>query len=181
MIERPVRIGDIIEVDEHLGRVEVVGARCTRIRRFDGVELLVPNSKLLENNVINRTLSDKKFRTTVTVGIAYGSPTRQAAEIIQTIVVEHPDILPDPKPEVFFSEFGDNALIFEVYFWVEVASMMDIRRIRSDVRFSIDNKFSETGIVIAFPQRDMHLDTVRPIDIRIIDNKNHSEAKNIKD
>jgi len=171
MIERPVRIGDMIEVDTDIGVVEEVGARCTRIRRFDGVELLVPNSKLLENNVVNRTLSDKKYRTTVTVGIAYGSPTRQAAEIIQTIVVEHPNILPDPEPEVFFNEFGDSALIFEVYFWVEVASIMDIRRIRSDVRFNIDNKFRETGIVIAFPQRDMHLDTARPVDIRIVNEK----------
>lgn len=171
MIERPVRIGDIIEVDENLGRVEVVGARCTRIRRVDGVELLVPNSKLLESNVTNRTFSDKKYRTTVTVGVAYGSPTKLVAEIIQTIVDDHPDILPDPKPEVFFSEFGDSALIFEVFFWVEVERMMDIKRIRSEVRFSIDNRFRETGIVIAFPQRDMHLDTARPVDVRIVNDK----------
>ncbi|MCF7811689.1 mechanosensitive ion channel [bacterium] len=171
MIERPVRIGDIIEVDTDIGKVEEVGARCTRIRRFDGVEMLVPNSKLLENNVINRTLSDKKIRTTVTVGVAYGSPTKQTSDVIQTVVDGHKDILPDPKPEVFFSEFGDSALIFEVYFWVEAASMMDIRRIRSDIRFKIDDKFREAAIVIAFPQRDMHIDSLRPIDIHIVDQK----------
>lgn len=168
MIERPVRIGDLIEVDIHLGRVENIGARCTRIRRVDGVEILVPNSMLLENNITNRTFSDKKFRTTVTVGVAYGSPTVEVAEIINRIVREHPEVLQDPRAEVFFTDFGDNALIFEIYFWVEVDRLMEIRRIQSEIRFSIDEEFRKAQIVIAYPQRDIHMDTLKPLDIRIV-------------
>lgn len=168
MIERPVRIGDLIEVDTHLGRVDRVGARCTRIRRVDGVEILVPNSKLLESNVINRTLTDKNYRTTISVGVAYGSPTDQVAEILRHIVNNQPDVLPHPKPEVIFQDFGDNALIFKVFFWVDVDSVMEVRRIESEIRFSIDKQFRENSITIAFPQRDTHLDTLRPLDVRII-------------
>ncbi len=169
MIERPVRIGDLIEVDIHLGRVEYIGARCTRIRRVDGIEILVPNSMLLENNITNRTFSDKKFRANVVVGVAYGSPTKQAADIIISIVRGHTEVLTEPEPEVFFIDFGDNALVFEVFFWVEVDRMMDIRRIQSEVRFSIDEEFRKAEIVIAYPQRDVHMDTLKPLDIRIVD------------
>ncbi|MDP8208470.1 MAG: mechanosensitive ion channel [Candidatus Electryonea clarkiae] len=168
MIERPVRIGDLIEIDTHLGRVDVVGARCTRIRRLDGVELLVPNSKLLESNVINRTLTDKKFRASVAVGVAYGSPTRQVVEIMQSVVDKNSDILVDPKPHVFFSKFGSNSLDFETMFWIEVNTTTEIRRIRSNVMLAIDDAFREAGIVIAFPQRDVHLGTLRPLNVNLI-------------
>lgn len=168
MIERPVRIGDLIEVDSHLGRVNEVGARCTKIRLVDGVELLVPNSKLLESNVINRTLTDRKFRASISVGVAYGSPTRKVLSIIERIVKENSRILQEPKPEVFFTEFGSSSLDFDAIFWVEVNTTTEIRRICSDVRLEIDNIFKENGIVIAFPQLDLHVDSAQPIDIRIL-------------
>ena len=168
MIERPVRIGDIIEVESHLGIIEDIGARCTRMRRFDGIEVLIPNSKLLENNVVNRTLSDRRYRTTVTVGVAYGSPIEKVAEIIRNIALNHPDILTEPKPEVFFQDFGDSALLFEVFFWIEVNMISDIRRIRSDLRFRIDKEFREQKITIAFPQQDTHIDTRHPIEVKVI-------------
>jgi potassium efflux system protein len=168
LTERPVRIGDLIEVDSELGRVTEIGGRCTRIRRVDGVEMLVPNSVLLENNLVNRTLSDNLVRTSVTVGVAYGSPTERVAEIIQGVVDRHPEILPDPKPIVVFQDFGDSALVFEVYFWVEIAEMMDLRRVRSDVRFRIDELFRAAGVTIAFPQRDVHLDASGPLEVRLV-------------
>jgi small-conductance mechanosensitive channel len=168
MIERPVRVGDFIEVGTDLGRVVSVGARCTSIRRFDGVEMLLPNSSLLENNLVNRTLTDKQVRTSVSVGVAYGSPVKQVAEIIDSVARQHPEVLSEPGPVVLFQEFGDNALNFEVLFWAEMTRTRDLRTIRSDIRFGIDEMFRDAGITIAFPQRDVHLDSTSPVEVRLV-------------
>jgi len=167
MSEKPVRIGDFIEIDEHTGLVERIGNRSTRIRRVDGVHVLVPNSQMLERVVVNWTLVDLKIRTVVRVGVAYGSPAEQVAELMMKAASGHESVLPDPAPLVAFEDFGDNALIFDVYFWCEVDTAGGLRQIRSDIRFTIDRLFREQGIVIAFPQRDVHLDTTRPLDIRL--------------
>ena len=167
MFEQPVRIGDLVEVEAHHGRIEEIRFRCTRIRRNDGVDVLVPNSTLLEKNVINWTLSDKRIRTSIQVGVVYGSPTSLVATLIRKAVEEHGLVLDRPEPILVFQDFGDNSLVFEVYFWLEVATMMDVKVICSDVRFRIDKLFREAGIVIAFPQRDVHLDAAQPLEIRL--------------
>ena len=179
MFEQPVRIGDLIEVDADLGQVANIGARCTRIRRVDGIEMLVPNSKLLENTVVNRTLSDRLIRTSVIVGVAYGSPTRQVAEIIGQVAKDHPDVLGAPPPQVIFNDFGDSSLVFEVYFWADVRSMMQLRKICSDLRFEIDDRFREAGITIAFPQRDVHLDSIGPVDVRVLPSEPQANDKDL--
>lgn len=158
MWERPIRIGDFLEVDDARGRVEAINTRSTRIRRTDGVHMLIPNSKLLENTVVNWTLIDRLTRTSVRVGVAYGSSCKQVAELIEKATIEQEEILNEPKPVVIFEDFGDNALIFESYFWVNATVERDLRQIRSQVRFKIDELFNDAGIVIAFPQRDVHLD-----------------------
>jgi small-conductance mechanosensitive channel len=158
MGERPIRIGDFIELGEVRGRVEAINNRSTRIRRTDGVHLLVPNSALLETTVVNWTLMDDMARTSVVVGVAYGSPVRKVQELMLSICREHPEVLDHPEPEVFFQDFGDSALVFEAYFWLHARSEGGRRRVRSDIRFAIDEAFAEHGIVIAFPQRDVHVD-----------------------
>ncbi|MCV2884106.1 mechanosensitive ion channel [Aestuariibacter sp. AA17] len=158
MWERPIRIGDFLEVESAKGRVEAINTRSTRFRRTDGVHMLIPNSKLLENTVVNWTLKDKLIRTTVRVGVAYGSPARTVKTLIEQAVSESANVLQDPAPLVIFDDFGDNALMFEVYFWIEATVERDLRVIRSDIRFRIDELFSENNIVIAFPQRDVHVD-----------------------
>ena len=120
--------------------------------------MLVPNSQLLENMVVNWTLIDKKTRSIVRVGVAYGSPAQQVADLILKATDEHPETLDDPKPVVIFEDFGDNALIFDSYFWIDAAGERDLRKVRSEVRFKIAELFDEAGIVIAFPQRDVHID-----------------------
>jgi len=167
MSEKPVRIGDFIEVDQHTGIVERIGNRSTRIRRVDGIHVLVPNSQMLERVVVNWTLVDLRIRTTVRVGVAYGSPVQRVAELILESASSHRRVLKDPRPTVAFEDFGDNALIFDLYFWCEVGSSGTLREIRSDIRFTIDRLFNENGIVIAFPQRDIHLDTSQPLEIRL--------------
>jgi small-conductance mechanosensitive channel len=157
MSERPVRIGDIVEIGDAYGVVESIGTRSTRIRRVDGVHLLVPNSSMLENTVVNWTLIDRNIRTSISVGVAYGSPVRKVAELIRTAVDEHPDVLQDPPPAVIFDDFGDSALIFETMFWSNVGGERLLRRIRSDIRFRLTELFEANNIQIPFPQRDIHI------------------------
>jgi small-conductance mechanosensitive channel len=168
MAERPIRINDFIEIDNTQGLVEAVGTRSTRIRRTDGVHLLVPNSQLLERTVVNWTLVDREIRTTVRVGVEYGSPVRLVADLILQAVTEHQLIKKAPAPSVVFEDFGDNALVFDTYFWSDVGGEKNLRDIRSDIRFRITELFAEHNIVVAFPQRDVHLDTSSPLELRMI-------------
>ncbi len=167
--ERPIRIGDFIEIAEFTGTVEHIGNRSTRIRRVDGVHLLVPNSLLLEQTVVNWTLVDLEIRGFVRVGVAYGSPVQEVAALITQAVKEHDAVKAEPEPAVFFEDFGDNALIFDTYFWCDVSSERGMRRVRSDIRFRISQLFEDAGIVIAFPQRDVHLDAPEGLEVRIVD------------
>lgn len=167
MAERPIRIDDFIEIDNWQGTVEQVGNRSTRIRRTDGVHLLVPNSSLLERTVVNWTLIDQVIRTTVRVGVEYGSPVKRVAELIMKAVVEQGQVKAAPEPSVVFEDFGDNSLVFDAYFWCDVAGERLLREIRSDIRFRISELFEEEGIVIAFPQRDVHLDSKGPLEVRV--------------
>ena len=157
MWERPVRINDYIEIGGTTGTVEKINTRSTRVRRVDGVHMLVPNSKLLEETVVNWTLVDKLLRSIVRVGVAYGSDVTVVENILRQVTTEHPLVRSEPEPQVIFEDFGDNALIFDVYFWVDSAGEKSARQIRSDIRFQIDNHFRNSGVVVAFPQRDVHI------------------------
>ena len=158
MWERPIRIGDYLEVGEAAGTVEAINTRSTRIRRTDGVHMLIPNSALLENTVVNWTLIDNLTRTIVTVGVAYRSPVKRVAELILQATQEHEATLNDPAPLVIFDDFGDSALVFNVFFWINATAERNLRVVRSDIRFRIVELFEENDIVISFPQRDVHLD-----------------------
>jgi len=158
MWERPIRIGDLLEIGDVKGTVETINTRSTRIRRVDGVHMLVPNSFLLENTVVNWTLMDKLARGSVRVGVAYGSPVRKVAELIEEATLCQEDVLKTPEPYVIFEDFGDSALIFDVNFWVKADSEKEIRVLRSNIRYKIDELFEQNNIVISFPQQDIHLD-----------------------
>jgi potassium efflux system protein len=168
MAEQPISIGNLIEIDGILGMVEEVGARCTRVRTGENIHILVPNSSFLEKNIVNWTLSDHEIRTRVVVGVIYGSPVEKVKELLLRASTENERVLKNPEPFVIFSDFGDNALIFEVHFWVSIMRVIERRIIESSVRFRIDNLFREAGIVIAFPQRDVHLDTTKPLELRLL-------------
>ncbi|MFT5142998.1 MAG: small-conductance mechanosensitive channel [Rhodothermales bacterium] len=167
MVERPIRLGDFVELDTGQGVVENIGNRSTRIRRFDGVHLLVPNSQLLERTVVNWTLLDEQIRTTVTVGVAYGSPVQLVMDLLQQATQEQPEVNIEPKPLVVFEDFGDNSLVFDSLFWCDVSGERALREIRSSIRIRVSQLFDEHQIVIAFPQRDVHIDSLRPIEVRL--------------
>jgi small-conductance mechanosensitive channel len=149
MGERPIRT---------LGRVEAINTRSTRIKRVDGVRIVIPNSHLLENVVVNWNLGDEDIRIFVSVGVAYGSPVRRVAELLERAVLEQEDVLKDPEPRILFQDFGNSALIFEAFFWTQLKPGGDLRRLRSEIRFRIDELLRENDITIAFPQRDVHMD-----------------------
>ena len=171
MVERPIKIGDIVEVENVLGTVEWVGARSTRIKTFDNLRLVLPNSTLLQNKVINWSLADDIVRRTIGVGVQYGSPVRKVESLLQQAVSEHTLVEKYPEPIVLFEDFGDNALIFSVIIWVRMSrtgkSHLYIKQVESDIRFRIDELFRKNDIVIAFPQRDVHIDTLKPLEVRV--------------
>ncbi len=168
LAEHPIKVGDLIEVDGVFGKVERIGPRSSQIRSGDNTHIIVPNSAFLEKNVLNWTVSDDVVRSTVDVGVAYGSPVETVAELLERAVAEEPSILAEPAPEVLFSDFGDNALAFRAYFWVRVARPLDRQRAQSRLRFRIDALFRDADIVIAFPQRDVHLDSLAPLEVRLV-------------
>ena len=160
MGEKPIRIGDFLEVEGVKGVVEEINTRSTRIRRVDGVHMLIPNSKLLENTVTNWTLRDKLVRGTVAVGVAYGTDCKSVKRIMLEVANAQPETLNEDgrAPLVFFQDFGDNSLLFEVYFWINSQVEGGLRLVASNIRFELDEAFKAAGITIAFPQRDIHLD-----------------------
>jgi small-conductance mechanosensitive channel len=167
LFERKVRVGDIVDVEGVQGIVTAVDIRSTTVRQFDGIETMVPNAMLLENKVTNWTGESPTMRRVVKVGVAYGSPTRQVADILQQAAAEHGLVIKDPAPLVIFEDFGDNALVFALYFWVDVAKNSGMQ-VQSDLRFMLEKRLADAGISIAFPQRDIHLDTARPLQIEVV-------------
>ena len=156
----------MIEMEGNFAIVEEIGTRCTRIRTAANVHILVPNSSFLEKSITNWTLSDQLIRSNVTVGVAYGSPLREVKRLLIKAVSTHNKIILKPEPFVLFNDFGDNSLVFNVYFWITMDHIMDRRTIESDVRFIIDDLFRQANIIIAFPQRDVHLDITKPIEFK---------------
>jgi len=157
MSERPIRTNDVIDTDGNIGRVIGIGNRSTTIRRNDGAHLVIPNSQILESKLINLTLKDPNIRTFVRVGASYGSDIELIRSLLMKVVQENQSINQDPLPLVVFEDFGDNALIFDVFFWVSIETGRELREIRSDIRFAISKLFVKHDITIAFPQRDVHL------------------------
>ncbi len=168
LMEQPIKVEDIIEIDGTSGTVVSVGARCSQVRRFDGIDILVPNSEFLQKNVVNWTLSDSQLRLTIKFGVAYGSPTRDVSHIAKRVLEEHGRILKNPTPFILFEDFGDSALLFTVHFWVNIDPEMSYRVIASDFRHMLGKRLAEAGIVIAFPQRDVHLDVGKPIPVSLV-------------
>ncbi|MDO9547716.1 MAG: mechanosensitive ion channel, partial [Candidatus Marinimicrobia bacterium] len=176
MMERPLKVGDIVEMENRRGTVEHIGGRSTRIKTFENYRMVIPNSKLLENSVVNWSLVDNFLRREVTVGVAYGSPVKKVHDLMIEAVAGNKNVEESPKPFVLFTDFGDNALIFRALFWVQLTDTVNPLIIESDIRFRIDELFRNAGVTIAFPQRDIHIDTLRPMEIRLVNPNNVESA-----
>ena len=174
LTERSIRLGDMVEIEGVLSRVTQIGSRCCQVHRLDGIDMLIPNSSLLENNVINLTLSDQRLRCTISVGIAYGMPIRKALALVETVLAENSQVLKTPAPDVYLQEFGESALSLRVDFWVDLLLQPNRTRLMSDVRLRIEELFSENGILLAFPQRDVHLDITHPVQVELTSGVNQA-------
>ena len=152
--ERPLQVGDTIEVENLLGQVKLIGARSSHVRTYDGAEVVVPNGNLITNQLINWTLSDNKRRIEIKVGTSYGSDPNVVLELLQKAALAHEDVMKDPAPRALFEEFGDSSLNFRLLFWVHYEMGIGIK---SDVAVNIFNLFKENGVEIPFPQVDLHV------------------------
>lgn len=155
MIDKSIAAGDIIETEGRVGRVFEIKLRTTRALTRDDKVIIIPNHKFITDTVYNYTQNHKTTREYVKVGVSYGSDTRNVEKILLSCATEHKEILKHPKPFVLFENFGDSSLDFGLYFFVR-DSFVD-PRIKSALRFCIDDRFRESGITIPFPQRDVHL------------------------
>lgn len=155
LFERAVTAGDIIVVDNIVGEVREVGLRTTSLFTRDDIVMIVPNSKLTTENVINWTQNSKDMRFQLDVGVAYGSDTALVRDLLIRAAEEEPMVNNQPKPKVFFQDFGDSALIFTLLFHSK--NLFRIENTKSDLRFKIDALFREHGVQIPFPQRDLWL------------------------
>jgi small-conductance mechanosensitive channel/uncharacterized protein YdcH (DUF465 family) len=168
LVEKPIKLGDIVEVDGIRGRVRDIGSRCCQVQRFDGIDMLIPHSVFLERTVTNWTLSDQLLRFSVTVGIAYGSPVETAMRLVREAVSDHLAVLKVPIPLVLLEDFGDNALQLRVDYWLDISLQDNSRQVASEIRLGIEKRFTEHGIAIPFPQRDIRLDSRAPIRVEMI-------------
>ena len=153
--ERPFQVGDIIAVGTLTGRVREIGLRASRVRTFDGAEVIVPNADLIAGNVVNWTLSDRMRRLDLKVGVAYGTDPGRVREILRKVAEDSEAVSSDPEPAALFDGFGDSSLDFTLRAWIPEAG--DWPQISSDLNEAIHAALDEAGIVIPFPQRTLHI------------------------
>ncbi|MEJ2692418.1 MAG: mechanosensitive ion channel [Candidatus Thiodiazotropha sp.] len=165
LFERPIRVGDVVTLDDTTGVVSRIRIRATTIINYDKQEMLIPNKEFITGRVINWTLTDKVNRVVVTVGVAYGSDVNRAMALMLEAAHENDNVLSEPPPVATFEAFGDNALTLLLRSYL--GSMENRLPTITALHEAINRKFNQAGISIAFPQRDLHLDTARPLDIRV--------------
>lgn len=155
IIEGSLKAGDVVQTsDGEVGRVKEINMRTSKIETRDNIILIVPNSKLINEIVINWSHLEKKTRFKVEVGVAYGSDVELVKKVLLECASSHQSVSSDPKPFVRFTDFSDSSLQFQVLFWS--TNTFRIEDVKSDIRFSIDKAFRENNIRIPFPQRDVH-------------------------
>jgi potassium efflux system protein len=165
LFERPIRVGDIITVGNQDGLVTRIRIRATTIRDWDNKELLIPNKEIITGRLLNWSLTDTRLRLTLPVGVAYGSDAVLALKILGETVADDKRILADPAPSIIFSDFGDSSLNMVCRFYID--NLDNWWPVKTELHLEIYRRFEEAGIVISFPQRDVHLDSEKPLRISI--------------
>lgn len=156
LAERPISIGDRVEVNGVAGKVARINLRSTIVVTNDNISVIVPNSNFISEPVVNWSHGDPKVRINIPVGIAYGSDVPKFRQLMLDIALAQPEVLRDPKPNIFFIGFGDSSLDFEIGVWT-AEMLQNPKRFRSELNYSIEAALRKNGIQIPFPQRDLHL------------------------
>ena len=156
IIEGTLKVGDIVQTQEgEVGKVKEISMRTSKLETRDNIILIVPNSKLINNVVINWSHIEKKTRFKVDVGVAYGSDVQLVKRLLLECATDHKLVFTNPAPFVRFTDFSDSSLCFQLLFYTN--ETFRVEDIKSDLRFRIDNAFRQNGVRIPFPQRDVHL------------------------
>jgi small-conductance mechanosensitive channel len=166
LIEGTIKVNDVIELDGMVGKILSVNLRTSKILTRDGIMIIVPNHKFIVEKITNWSHNSESTRFKVEVGVAYGSDVDKVKNILLSCAKQHEQIINDTQqvdhaPFVRFTDFGDSALNFDLYFWT--TNIFHVEFIKSDLRFAIDRHFREQGITIPFPQRDLHIKTKLPL------------------
>ena len=174
LFERPFRVGDTVTIGDISGTVSRIRIRATTVVDWDRKELIVPNKEFIVGRLINWSLSDKYIRIRIPVGIAYGSDTKLAEELLVQAAQKNPRVRSEPAPEAIFKGFGDNSLDFELRVYIK--GIDNWWPMLHELNVAIDNAFKEAGVTIAFPQRDVHLDATGPLEVRVVEEPSGSKA-----
>jgi small-conductance mechanosensitive channel len=173
LLERPVKVGDRIQVGDVNGDVVGIAIRSTTILTNDNINIIVPNSEFVSNRVINWSHNDRNLRVSVPVGVSYSSNPEEVKEVLLQVADDHPDILQTPRPDVIFSDFGSSSLDFELRVWTRTR-IQTPKILRSEMNFRIFNAFKKRGIEIPFPQTDLHF---RSSDVPLWQKKDETVGK----
>jgi small-conductance mechanosensitive channel len=156
LAERPIAIGDRVEIGTVAGQVAKISLRSTTVISNDNISIIVPNSDFVSSTVTNWSHGDPRVRIRLPMGVAYGTDTEKLRQAMLEVATEHAKVLKDPAPELFFLGFGDSALNFELGVWTSEMTAKP-RRFRSELYYAMEKKLRQCGIEIPFPQRDLHL------------------------
>jgi small-conductance mechanosensitive channel len=171
IFERPIKVGDTIEVGTLIGTVKRIGIRSSTVRTFTGAEIIVPNGNLISNEVVNWTLSDRLRRIDIPIGVAYGTDPKRVVKILNNLAVNNKDVLNKPEPLVLFQGFGESSLDFELRFWTD--NFTTWMALKSEITLQVEEAIKKAKIEIPFPQRDLH---VRSVDPKVIEAGNGKQG-----
>lgn len=155
MVERPMRVGDLVEIESYLGVVETIGTRSTTVRSLDNKQVIIPNSQFLDKAFTNWTLSDLVISGKIAIGVAYGTDVKKMGELLIEIAKCHKMVMKTPAPSVVFTNFGESSLDFELVYWLRIDLDYGIRRIGSEMRYQILEAFEKHNISIPYPHREL--------------------------
>ncbi|MBF0497075.1 MAG: mechanosensitive ion channel, partial [Deltaproteobacteria bacterium] len=157
LFERPIQVGDVIEIRGITGTVKNIRVRSTIVQTWDNASLIIPNSDLISNQLTNWSFKDMRVRRNISIGTSYGADVDAIKQALLEAADKHPLVLQEPKPDVLFADFGDSALIFKLRVWTSVQHAVTVE---SELRFEIDRLFRERKIEIPYPKRDIHIRSI---------------------
>ncbi len=173
LFERPMKVGDIVKLDDIVCVVEEIKIRATVVRTFDNERIIIPNSNFVENKITNWSYGEETMRIVMNIGVAYGSDVHLTKELLLQAANEQDNILLDPAPHVDFMNFGNSSLDFRLVVWVPSPNYLI--SVKSAINFRINDLFNEHGIEIPFQQQDLHLRSIDPKIVDLFKQNNKSE------
>ncbi|MGK7911040.1 MAG: mechanosensitive ion channel domain-containing protein [Synechococcus sp.] len=177
LFERPIQVGDFVDVDGLQGTIEHINLRATIVRTLDSLDVIVPNSRFMEENVVSWSYRDSRCRLHIPVGVAYGSDTETVKYALLKVAADQPRVLKSPAPQVFFKGFGDSALNFDLMVWT--LRPADQFKLISDLNFAIDAEFRTEDIELPFPQRDINIRTTAVVEQLLTSQSNNGHQVRI--